>query len=128
MRGQRDRGIMYAGGLIVAFIVLAHVIGCGANARQRDLSETFRGVDVAAAGFEAWDAAHQESIVTSSNTRDEGESRLAAYRAKREVVIAGFEAAYRTVASAALGTGDVIGASVALESLYKLIARLEAMP
>lgn len=84
--------------LTSAFLVMA----CGPSARDKAIHQTFVGLNAARDGFIAWDKTHQAEIVEKAATKDEGTASLAAYRAERATVIAAFELAYHTIATAVL--------------------------
>jgi hypothetical protein len=129
VKGQRDRGIIAVTFLLAAAVCMAWVAsGCGASARQRDLSAAMRGVDAAAAGFVSWDGDHQMELVQASHTKELGAAALASYRQHQVVVVDGIKTAYRAIAAAALGTGDVAGALAAAAQAYHLIREIEASP
>lgn len=111
----------------IALIVL--VAACGAT-RAKTLRTTLAGVDATATGFETWDGEHQLAIVDQAETRDAAEAELAAYRARRDVVIAAFEAAYRTIAVAALDpdAGSIAPAIAAAQAVYQLVQQIRRGP
>jgi hypothetical protein len=113
----------------VAIVLLAMLlVSCGANARQRALTASMRTVDAAAGGFTAWDEQHQQDLVQSSNTHELGAAALASYRQHQAEVVGGLELAYRAIAAAALGTGDLAGAEDAVVKAIDEIHTLETTP
>ena len=117
---------------LVALFALASLstsAGCGPSAREKTLSTTLLGVNGARDGFLAWEDKHENAIIDACNlptcTLEQGEAKLAAYRAKAVVVVEAFEVAYRAIALAALDKNaslpEVINAAV------KLYAAVEAL-
>ena len=79
---------------------------CGANKRQDTLRSTLVGLRAARDGFTAWDLSHQKSIVEAATSREEAESKVAAYRERRTSILSSFEAAYLALALAATQSDD----------------------
>jgi hypothetical protein len=90
-------------GFCVALVTLP---SCGGSQRQKTLRAAIVATNVARDGFTGWDGDHQKAIVDKAASREEGERELAAYRAKREPIVARFEAAYRFLALAATQSDD----------------------
>jgi hypothetical protein len=88
-------------GIFLACIGATGVSGCGASQRTKTLQATVISVNTARDGFEIWDLAHQRQLLESSTTREEHETKLAAYYHEREKIISAFEIAYHAIASAA---------------------------
>lgn len=87
--------------LAVVLVVLAACSGSFAERANRTLTTSLAVTNAARDQFLAWDAAHQQEIVATSATREEAESRLAAYRTKRVAVVKAFTYAYVTIGTAA---------------------------
>lgn len=87
-------------------LFLGVVAACGASQREKAVRASVVAVNAARDGFEAWDAAHQKAIVDKATSREDGEAKLAAYRASRDPIVHGFEIAYRLLAVAATQTDD----------------------
>lgn len=134
-RAERRRvdAVVQVAGLIVALAILglsSLSSGCGASARQRELRVSLAAVDASAAAFEEWDRHHQHDIVVAAQSREDGQAKLADYRASREKVVAAFEAAYRAIAAAALDPdgGTIQPALDAAESIRALVSKLKGGP
>lgn len=84
----------------VFVVLVAFVAACGPGARLSALQATLKSVDAAREAFVVWDDATQTRIVDEAPSLDEGRAQLAAHRARREHLVAVFEAAYRTLAAA----------------------------
>lgn len=82
-------------------LIVLSLAACGSNQRQETLHSALVAANVARDGFAAWDLAHQKQIVEKATSREQAEAELAAYRAKRDGIIARFEEAYRAIAVAA---------------------------
>ena len=82
------------------FLLFVFALGCGPGARGKALRSTLRTVDAARVAFGAWDDHMQAKIVDEATSLDEGRAKLAAHRAKRDDLVAAFEAAYRVLAAA----------------------------
>lgn len=113
---------------LVALAVL--VVACGASQRERTLRLTLATTDATAAGFAAWDGQHQLELVATAPTRAEAEAALASYQARRAVVIDAFEAAYRSLAAAALDAkaGAIGPALETVQAVYQLVKELQRTP
>jgi hypothetical protein len=113
----RARAEVFAGVFLLFVLALA---GCGPGARGKALRSTLRTVDTARAAFVVWDDKMQAQIVDEATSLDEGRAKLAAHRAKRDDLVAAFEAAYRMLAAAIAEPDDDRGAAVvvAVASLW----------
>ena len=86
-------------------IVLVLVLACVAcSGQQAVLRDSLATLNAARDGFIVWDDVHQGMIVRSATSLEDGKRELAAYRAKREVVVRAFELGYKVIATAALDT------------------------
>lgn len=114
---------------LAAIALLVLVAACGAT-RAKTLRTTLAGVDATAAGFETWDGEHQLALVGQAETRDAAEAELVAYRARREVVVTAFEAAYRALAVAALDpdAGSIAPAVAAAQTVFQLVQQIRRGP
>lgn len=83
-------------------LVVALCAGTACANHQTELRATLTTLNAARDGFAAWDDQHQGLIVTQATTLEDGKAALASYRSKREPVIAAFDLAYKTLATAAL--------------------------
>ena len=89
--------------IVILFSVLA---ACGAKTSyvqkaRTTVSVTHEAVKAADAGFLSWDKQHQLELVSQSESREEAEAKLTAYRAKREPIVKAFAIAYSSIAAAA---------------------------
>jgi len=101
--------------------------GCGASARETTLRAAMTGLTIASDGFVAFDRAYQSEIVAKATNQAEGGATLAAYRARREMVLGAFAAAFHAIATAAVLNSDdkslaaaVAAADLALQSWNEL--------
>jgi hypothetical protein len=111
---------------LVIGLLLAVLVGCGANYRQRTVKASVQSVNAARDGFVKWDLSIQLEIVKQAASRDEAEYKLKAYRTARLFVLDLFEAVYRALAVAATET-DAASLNEALKQLQKLFKALEAL-
>lgn len=88
--------------LLLALVLLA----CGASARQHTISAALVAADASRDAFVAFDAAHQQQLVATAASLDDGRQRLEAYRKQRDPIVQGFAMAYRAIATAAILTDD----------------------
>lgn len=111
---------------IVLILTMLAGQGCGANARQQALRTALTGLNAARDGFVVWDDIHQQSIVDKATSLEDGQAKLRDYRAGREKIVLGFEAAYKLLAIAALepDVRNILTAVAALKSLYGTLRSL----
>jgi len=116
--------------LAVLGVVVALLIACGPGARDKALRGTLTGVTAARAAMVAWDATTQDHIVVDATSAEQGKTALAAHRADRAVLVAGFEAAYFSLALAATDLNDqtLSQAVIAATKLYALYQRITGAP
>lgn len=91
---------------LTAPVLLSLVIalcGCGASQRESSIRAAISALDVSATALATYDKEHQDSIVAGATSLDDGKAKLAAYRAKREVVRKAF-----VVAGAAIGVAATL--------------------
>lgn len=89
--------------ILINLVILSLFLGaCGPTTRERTLHTTLVAVDAAAAGFVNYDLVQQHAIVQIAMSYDDGRTKLAAYRDRREIVMKAFEAAYRALAAAVI--------------------------
>ncbi len=107
-------------------LLLVFLVACGASARESALRTSFVAVTSLQAGFEEWDKAHQTAIVDASTSYEEGVAKLEEYWKKRTDATNAFEAAYRTIAAAALAEDSPTfsGAKRAYEQLVLALQTL----
>lgn len=94
--------------LLALFAVAACslTVGCGASARQKEITTTMTVLDAAQAGYIAFDARHQLDIVKAAPDKATGEAQLGAWRQTQAKVETGLTAAWRAVAVAATVNND----------------------
>lgn len=111
---------------IVCLLLFVSSVSCTQQDRANTLRASLTAVNTAKAGFIAWDRRHQMQIVDASKTREEAESALFAYRARRTPVVEGFEVAYRALAVAATQTDEpsLRGALATAADLVDAVRRL----
>lgn len=87
----------------LAFLSVAVVAstGCSASQRERTIKTTLAAVNETRVAFVVFDRAAQAAIVATATSYEQGATALAAYRAKREIVVDAFSFAYRSIATAA---------------------------
>lgn len=92
----------------LAFLSVAVVAstGCGASQRDRTIKTTLAAVNETRTAFVVFDRAAQAAIVATAKSYDDGAAKLAAYRAKREIVVDAFAFVYRAIATAATVNDD----------------------
>lgn len=109
--------------LVFAGLVMC---GCGASARERTIKATLVATNTVRDDFITLDGKAQMMIVDTATTREEGVSRLLAYRAKRDVIVQGFAVVYKAIATAATTSGDPSVATM-LDAARKLQAAIAAI-
>jgi hypothetical protein len=111
---------------LLPVLLLIAVSNCGPDAKQKALRTTLTGLNAARDGFVAWDYVHQQGIVDSAVSLEDGKAKLKDYRTKREKVVISFELAYRALAVAALDmTSANIGEALrAAGDLFDLVRAL----
>lgn len=111
-------------------VILAIFAGaCGASAeekRQTTLKYALTGINTARDGFVEWDRVHQIQIAERATSLEDGLKQLASYKEKRVYVEKGFEAAYRSLALAALEL-DLSSFNLALVEIKALGVLLEEL-
>lgn len=109
--------------LLAIAIVLA---GCGASQRETTIKTSLLAVQAADCAFVAYDRTHQDEIVASATSREDGVAKLAAYRAKREVARKAFVAAYTAIGVAATVNDDhtLAGMQLALKQVLDAVNAL----
>lgn len=82
-----------------AAVLLLLALACCAGGRKEQVATAQAGLEVAmsaagaaARGFEQWDADHQRAILAAATSEADGHAKLLAYRQRREVVLAAFDA------------------------------------
>src|SRR3990167_6811193 len=128
---SRDARFGYAGALLItaALALMALQLGCGASARQTALKGAYTTVAAAQAGFVAWDDLHQQGIVESATSLEDGTEKLKRYRASREPVLHALIAAYALLGAASMDTGVSLPAVLqAVDAVQKAIARVRGGP
>ena len=86
---------------LLALFSCAMFSACTKNQRVDTLRASVQSLDVAAQGYEAWDLAHQQAIVSESPSAEVANTRIRAYRDDQDKIKLGFEVAYRLIALAA---------------------------
>lgn len=81
-------------------------VACGASAREKAVHAAFVTTNAARDAFVAWDHGHQLAIVDNATTEQQARTDLATYRTTRDFVVELFEAAYRSIAAAAVLVDD----------------------
>lgn len=104
----------------------AGVSGCSSNARIDSIHASLVAVDAARDGFVVYDRQHQDDIVDHATSREDGVSKLVAYRKDREAILNGFEIAYRLLATAATQNDDQ-SLSAALRAAGDLVSRIKGI-
>lgn len=98
-----------------ALVLVAALLGIGCTGANRE--STIRAalvtVDASRSAYVAYDQHEQEQIVAHATSLDDGKTKLAAYRAKRERVVKAFVVAYQAIATGAQLNDDHSLASVA---------------
>lgn len=126
MRAPAARRLTALFNICLALVILT---ACGPSQRQRTLNLSFTAANAAKAGFEAWDAEHQTTLVTSATSLADGQAKLAHYRQARAVVVEAFALTYAALAAGAIDsktpTLRVLGA---LQQLVDAIATLQGRP
>lgn len=105
-------------------IQVAILAGCGASTRTKTLQATLVTANTARDTFLAWDSAHQQAIVASATSLDDGKAKLAEYRGKRAKVVEAFEVAYHAIAVATILKDDPTSLANATKALGDLTAIL----
>lgn len=92
---------------IPALLLLAALAACGPRSVQPPaeparvgLATALSATNAAREAFISWDGDHQLTIVAGATSREDGEKKLADYRARRADVVAAFTLAYSSIAAA----------------------------
>lgn len=107
-------------------IVLA-IAACGSSAREKTLHATLVSLDATSAAFVSWDASKQDAIVAAATSEADGIAKLTAYKASRAKLVGYLEAAYRTLAAAAVLDGSADGLSKAVSAAAQVAAAWDAL-
>ena len=84
----RDRDIRALALFLLAFLATLTIVGaCTPNKRIKTLQVALVSVNAIRDGFLAWDRQHQHDLVESATSRADGLAKLAAYQAKRDLVL-----------------------------------------
>jgi len=118
----------------VVLILLVALVACGAGQREQTIKGTLVSTNAARDGFVTFDAGRQNQIVdrakAAGKSKVEVVAEIAAYREQRAAVVDLFEAAYRTIAAAAVLQDDAksLDAVVrATELLYKALQQIKTI-
>lgn len=115
--------------MMMALIWTPVYVGCGSSTpstRTTALTTLYSTVNTAAAAFTAWDRAHQADIEKKATSLEDGKTKLAAYRLRREPVMIAFTVAYSAIA-AALTVNDQPSADGASKAVGDLMVAIEAI-
>jgi len=105
---------------------------------QSTLNTSLVATNAARDEFVAWDKAHQQELVATSETQQEAADKLAEYRKKRAPILRSFTVAYATIGAAAamlplIDKGlkkeadlvplltDIVRATIAIRDAYQAI-------
>lgn len=130
---ELGRGFLWLGGCAAGVALMAQAGGCSAAARDfaaesradlrpamdKAVAVALDATNAARDAFTAWDRSHQLKIATSA---PDPVARLSEYRARREVVVLAFEAAYAAIEAAAA----LVPLADRPKSLADLVAQLAA--
>lgn len=103
MRASLFRGLLT---LLVLSLLAQLLASCGGSHREKALATALAGVNGARDGFVQWDEAHQQQVVLTAKSYEEGLDALADYREQREAIVTAFELTYQALAAAALSPED----------------------
>lgn len=98
---------MRARASLLLIAVALFVASCGASSRTKALSTALTAVDVAADTVVEVSNKRQEQIVEQATSPEDGRARLDAFRAARAPVVDAIASAYKAIAAAALGDGEL---------------------
>jgi len=110
-----------------AILAIAIVLsGCAASTRESAIRSAIAALDVSSTALVVYDKEHQESIVSGATSLDDGKAKLAAYRAKREVVRKAFVVAGAAIGVAATLNDDhsMAGMQLALKQVLDAVTAL----
>jgi nitrogen fixation/metabolism regulation signal transduction histidine kinase len=116
-----------------ALFMTSVMSACSKTQRTDTIHASLIALNAARDGLTEWDRVHQHDIIDTSKTREEATTTLAAYRARRDSVVAGFEVAYRALALAATQNDDpslhaaLLAATTIVESVKSLIGNGSAV-
>ncbi len=117
---------MRARATALLLLVLCALAACGASQREKTIKATLATTNTVRDEFIALDSKAQMLIVETATTREEGVSRLLAYRAKRDVIVQGFAIVYKAIATAAT-TSDDPSVATMLDTFKTLKAAIDAV-
>lgn len=112
--------------LIVLVMLAPTVAGCDHNSRQKTLRTSLIAVNVARDGFETWEDTRQDQIIAAATTKEEGQRKLAEFRAELDKIYAALPTVYSAIAVASLHK-DEHSLQVALEEAGKLFAAIKKL-
>ena len=117
---------VYLAAFFTTLLACASVTACSGSARQHTLRASFVAVNAARDGLLAFDKTHQLEIVDKATTREQAEVDIAAYHARRAVVVTLFELTYRAIALAATSSDNPSYAE-ALKATKALLEAVKAL-
>lgn len=92
---------------LVLLCVLGLAAACDKNKRADTLRVSLAAVNGLREGLVEFDRAHQMNILDEATSREQVRAELAAYRARRDIIEAGFQLVYRLIAAAAVADDDL---------------------
>lgn len=87
---------------VSAIAILMAMVACCTSARQRTIHAAAVTMSAAADGFDAYDAERHAQILRDATSEEDGIAKLAAYKARRDAVLAKIAAALHAIAVAAV--------------------------
>lgn len=102
------------------------MVSCSKNQRIETLKATLVSVNAASDGFVAWDHQHQQTIVNTATSLEQGQHAFAAYRDRRQAIVDGLKVTYQAIAVAATQM-DEPSLNAALAQAAALIASIKKL-
>jgi len=106
----------------LVLVLLGLATACGASQRERTVATALTATNAARDAFIKFDRVHQQKLVETASSVDDGRTRLDAYRRQRDPIVQGFATAYQLVATAAVLTDD----PKAIPNMLQAVALLKA--
>jgi nitrogen fixation/metabolism regulation signal transduction histidine kinase len=117
--------------MVIRHFVLVILVGliavaCGPDTKKKALQSTLLSVNAARDGFVAWDGSHQQTIVDSATSFQDGTDKLNEYRTKRAQLEIAFAVVYQAVATAAIDLKEE-NIAVAIEAAKKVYEHIREL-
>ncbi len=109
-------------------LLLALVAGCAASSRETALKTAYVTLHATDAAWTEYDEVHQDAIVASATSLEDGRTKLAAYRKSRAKAVAALTVAAKAVEAAIVLNDDqsIASLKVAIANAVAAVAVVKA--